>query len=194
VERNTIVATAPQPSCGFCGGIRPRDGRNLVVSQNTVEGPWLNSISTAMLYDSEISGNRLEGAQWNGIALSRNPTSEYSTVNNVFRGNSVSGANFPGVRVLRACENVFIGNNLRGNNLDGIEVPGFDDIGMWLGLSSGANIVLGNKNVVVDDGDYDCDWDGNSDPNLIAGGGRILRGIGLADKTSEGASSYGVLQ
>jgi hypothetical protein len=194
VERNTIVATAPQPSCGFCGGIRPRDGRNLVVSHNTVEGPWLNSISTAMLYDSEISSNRLEGAQWNGIALSRNRTSDFSTVNNVFRGNRVNGAGFPGVRVLYACDNVFDGNNLKFNNLDGIEIPGIDDIGMWLGPYSGANIVLGNKNVIVDDGDYDCDGDFLSDPNIIAGSGRLMRGIDLADNATEATSSHGKLK
>jgi hypothetical protein len=191
VERNTIVATAPQaPGCGYCGGIRPRDGRNLVVSHNTVQGPWLNSISTAMLYDSQISSNQLEGAQWNGIALSRYPTSDYSTVNNVFRSNQVNGSGFPGVRVLRACDNKFIDNDLTDNNLTGDE-----DIGMWLGWSSGANkLVRNNMNVVVDEGDFDCDGDGISDPNIIAGSGRLMSGIGLADKATEATTSHGKLQ
>lgn len=189
VERNVVVATLPQPTCEFCAGIRPRDGKNLVVSHNTVIGPWINSISTAMLYDSEVSGNRLEGGQAHGIALSRNANSPFSTVNNLFRGNRVSGSGDPGAVVVWACDNVFLGNNLKGNNLNGDQ-----DIGIWLRLESGNNTVLSNKNVIVEEGDFDCDGDGLSDPNLIAGSGPILRGIHFLGQTTGATSSHGELQ
>jgi hypothetical protein len=65
-----------------------------------------------------------------------------------------------------------------------------DDIGIWFALDSGANTVVGNKNVVVDDGDYDCDGDTFSDPNIIAGRGAVLHGVNLGDIVSEGASSH----
>src|SRR2546422_9138995 len=66
VERNTIVASAPSTSFGL-GGIRVRDGSDVVVADNVVQGPWSNSIATTTLTASHVVNNRLEGAVVNGI-------------------------------------------------------------------------------------------------------------------------------
>src|SRR3989449_1067334 len=59
VERNTIVTTAPSGG-QFLGGIRVRDGTNVVVADNVVSGPWANSVAARSLTGSTIAGNRVE--------------------------------------------------------------------------------------------------------------------------------------
>ncbi len=65
VERNTIVATAPSGG-QFLGGIRVRDGSNVVVADNVVRGPWGNSIATANLAGA-FQGNDVAGAFANAV-------------------------------------------------------------------------------------------------------------------------------
>ena len=78
-------------------------------------------------------------------------------------------------------ENLFLGNNVQ-NNADN---PGaiFDE-------DTGANTLVGNKNVVVDNGNFDCDGDGISDPNVITGRGAVLNGVNLGKIVSEAAVSF----
>ncbi len=183
VERNTVVALEPQPEdCWWCGGIRPRDGDGVVVAHNTVLGPWLNSIATAELTEARIEHNRLDGAQWFGIGVSFNPYTWFSAVDNTFRNNQVSGAGQAGVRVNYACYNTFVGNNLQGNA---------DDVGVQFRESAGANTLVGNQNVVIDNGERDCDGDGVPDPNIITGQGAVLHGVNLGEIISDAASSSG---
>src|SRR5439155_1318963 len=61
VAHNMIVTTAASIS-GNLGGIRARDGSSVVITDNTVIGPWANSMALADLADSRIERNRLEGA------------------------------------------------------------------------------------------------------------------------------------
>ena len=158
VERNTIVAVSASTNPAF-GGIRPRDGSNVVVANNVVIGPWANSISPIELTQSVVEGNRLEGAAVYGVRFSAGagPT---GMKDNVLRNNRITAAGSAGVFAFRACGNVFVGNNLQGNA---------DNMGLILTSTTGANTLVGNQNVVVDVGAFDCNGDGVADPNIITG-------------------------
>ena len=166
VERNTIVATAPSTNPAF-GGIRPRDGRNVVVSDNVVIGPWANSMNVNELSQSVFEGNRLEGAGLYGIRFAASAPGPVSMRDNTFRNNRITGAGSAGVFAQRACGNVFVGNNLQGNA---------DNLGLIFSLTTGANTLVGNQNVVVDLGAFDCNGDGVADPNIITGRGAVNLG------------------
>ena len=81
------------------------------------------------------------------------------------------GAAVAGTFAMRACGNTFFGNNLNGNA---------GDVGLIFPAQSGANVLSGNQNVVIDDGAWDCDGDGVNDPNIITGKGKVLNGAALA--------------
>src|SRR2546426_139226 len=174
VERNTIVATAPSTSSGL-GGIRVRDGTNVVVADNVVQGPWSNSIATTTLTASQVVNNRLEGAVANGIRFNVGTASgPIAMINNVLRNNEVSGAGSAGILAQAACRNRFVLNNLNGNG---------GDIGLTLEATTGANTVVlrrGNTSSVIDNGSFDCDGDGQVDPNRITGPGRIRNNVALS--------------
>jgi len=92
---------------------------------------------------------------------------------NTFRNNEVAGAGTAGILAQWACRNTFIGNSLEGNGRDPSVI--FE-------ATTGANVLvlLGNKNLVIDNGNFDCDGDGVADPNTIAGPGRVRRGIAFS--------------
>ena len=178
IQRNTIVTTEPLLFRLF-GGIRVNQGIGVIVSQNDVLGPWHSSARLSNIEESEVVGNRFEGAPSFGIRLD-------DASNNLLRANRVSAAGVAGVAVNPqpsggSCGNVFVGNSLQGNA---------DDIGAIFGAKSGANTLFGNKNVVVDNGDFDCDGDGTPDPNIINGGGTVLSGVNLGEIVSEAAVSF----
>src|SRR3989441_895334 len=110
VERNTIVATAPSTAFGF-GGIRVRDGSNVVVADNVVQGPWSNSIATTTLSASRFENNTLQGAVVNGIRFNVG-TAEVpiAMIDNIFQNNRASGAGDAGIFAQAACRNTFDGN------------------------------------------------------------------------------------
>ena len=57
---------------------------------------------------------------------------------------------------------------------------------------SGANRLVGPKNVVViDNGDFDCDGDGEPDPNIITGSHRSIQHRDLGEIVSDAAVSSG---
>src|SRR2546426_2603546 len=115
VERNTIVATAPSTAFGF-GGIRVRDGSNVVVADNVVQGPWSNSIATTTLSASRFENNTLQGAVVNGIRFATGPSFvPVSMTQNVFADNVVTGAGSAGILAELACGNKFVLNGLNGN-------------------------------------------------------------------------------
>jgi hypothetical protein len=167
VLRNIVTSTAPSPMSGF-GGIRVRDGGNIRVSQNVVTGPWYNSLSPSDLWESAFDRNTLEGAQAFGIRLSSNAFTRVSTSNSMFRWNRVSGSGGAGAFVARACANILMGNTFRDVG---------EDVAVWFRPWSGWNLFLGNHNTVVDDGDFDCNEDGTTDPNVITGPGLKLTGL-----------------
>src|SRR2546426_6482423 len=165
VERNTIVATAPSTAFGF-GGIRVRDGSNVVVADNVVQGPWSNSIATTTLSASRFENNTLQGAVVNGIRFNVG-TAEVpiAMVDNIFQNNRASGAGDAGIFAQAACRNTFDGNDVSGNG---------GNIGAVFEATTGANVMLlplSNRSVTIDNGFFDCNGDGRVDPNRIVGPG-----------------------
>src|SRR3989442_540048 len=114
-ERNTIVATAPSTAFGF-GGIPVRDGSNVVVADNVVQGPSSHSIATTTLTHSQFRSNQLEGATFFGIRFATGPSFvPVSMTQNVFADNVVTGAGSAGILAELACGNKFVLNGLNGN-------------------------------------------------------------------------------
>jgi len=58
---------------------------------------------------------------------------------------------------------------------------------------TGANVLVGNVTVVIDNGSFDCDGDGVPDPNIITGPGRVLHGP-FSPAPSDAAGSTGKFQ
>ena len=158
IERNTIAATA-STSISF-GGIRVRDGVNVMVRDNVVTGGWTNSMSQDLVSAIQINKNRFEGAS--GFAL-RMFTSDHSLVFT----NHMTGASIGGMLVDRSCDNTFVGNNLQGNT---------GNLGAVFGVETGSNLLAGNSTIIVDDGDLDCTGDGVPDPNSIEGSPAVKPG------------------
>lgn len=188
IAGNTVRTLVPSGHNNF-GAIRVRDGQNVTLADNSAEGAWTNGFSLTNLQDTEVSGNRSEGARHFGFATSFGGGStlvrRMVVRNNRFTATGTSTSSPPlgfppaGVLLMMACDNTFIGNNLNGN---------FGDVGAVLSLRSGANTMNGNRNVVFDDGDFDCDGDGSSDPNGISG--KSLKG-GFGAIISDAASNNG---
>ncbi len=177
IERNTLVATAP--SIGLRqGGIRPADAAGVIIADNTVLGPWRNGLSGARLAHSSVQGNQFRGAVRNGIRLSDGGPLFIAGIpasDNVFSNNRITASGEAGIFAHLACRNAFAGNSLQGNA---------GDVGAIFPDSSGANTLVGNGTIVVDDGAFDCDGDGLNDPNVITGAGAVRHGLHLAEAVS----------
>ncbi len=184
IEGNTVVATAPSTDFRF-GGIRLVGARHAVIRDNIVTGPWANSLSLATLSTSIITHNQLNGAAIYGIGLTRNTFLTTFVRNSTFGANVVTGAASGGIFARKACGNVFMGNNLQGNG---------SNIGLIFPDTSGANTVVGNSNVIVDNGAYDCNGDGVNDPNIITGAGAVMHGVSLGRVVSDAVVSSSRLQ
>ena len=98
---------------------------------------------------------------------------------NVLRSNRVTGAGLFAIRI-RGCSNVLVGNNVGSADNGG---------GVLFDVSSGANSLAHNKNVVVDDGAFDCDGDRVDDPNIITGSGAVEHGANLGELVSDAIST-----
>jgi Periplasmic copper-binding protein (NosD) len=176
VEGNTIVATAP--SVGRVqGGIRVVRGTGVLISGNVVTGPWVNSAGLTTLTAAVVQGNRFDGALVRGIRLSGGNTLLFGPLvkMSAFDHNVITGAGVAGIFAFRACNNTFLGNDLQGNT---------GNIGIIFPTLSGANTVVGNPGIVVDNGAFDCDGDGANDPNIIVGAGAVLHGVNLGQEVS----------
>ncbi len=162
VQRNSIVAITPSFGLRF-GAIRVFDADNVMIEDNVVSGPWRNGLSPFRLVNSQIQRNQITGPVVDGIRTSSAGGGALGqVVRNLFSSNRVTGAGRAGVFAQRACANQFASNDLRGNAAD---------LGLVLNDSTGANVVAGVENaVVVDNGAFDCDGDGRTDPNIITGG------------------------
>lgn len=165
ILRNTVVAHAPSWVPAF-GGIRPRDGSDVLVKDNTVRGPWQNSISSVDMHQSEYSQNELSGARQYGLAINIPGSPNMAqAAHNTFRGNRISGAAWAGILGRATCGNHLVNNRVSGS------------LGIQLDVSTGDNHVVGTFGSVIDDGAFDCDGDGEIDPNAVSGkaghGGRV---------------------
>ncbi|HVH09212.1 MAG TPA: right-handed parallel beta-helix repeat-containing protein [Gemmatimonadales bacterium] len=180
VQGNTMVATAPTGFIRF-GAIRVFGGRGLVVTDNVVTGPWSNSLSVTFLTKSEVTGNRFAGAAANGILLGRpNGPPIIALQDNLFSSNIATGAGNAGVFANQACNNVFVGNNLQGN---------VGNVGAVFAATTGANTLVGNGTIVIDNGAFDCDGDGVNDPNIITGAGAVMHGVILGQVVSDAVTT-----
>jgi len=165
VQRNTLVATSPTSFFRF-GAIRPFDADDLVITDNTISGAWRNGISAVRMSHSRIRGNQIQGVLEAGIRTSDgNPANPLGEVaDNLFVANLVIGSGKAGVFAQLACRNLFVANHLEDNA---------GDVGVLLDGTTGANVVAGVENAaVIDNGAFDCDGDGDTDPNVITGGAR----------------------
>src|SRR5882724_6499577 len=92
IERNGVVATTPS-CCPNQGGIRLFGATNVVIADNTVLGPWANSLSVQALTTSLVERNQSKGAARYGILFSGNPNfPTLLMLNNTFRSNVANGA------------------------------------------------------------------------------------------------------
>jgi len=89
------------------------------------------------------------------------------TYDSELRNNIISLTGGPGMIMNSACRDVLTGNNFQGAG----------DVGLVLGSETGANTYVGNPSIVVDNGSFDCDGDGNIDPNVLTGQGTPLIGL-----------------
>ncbi|MGH7529513.1 MAG: right-handed parallel beta-helix repeat-containing protein [Gemmatimonadales bacterium] len=169
IEDNTITTTAAGHDVPSFGGLRVRDGANVVIARNTVQGPWQNSAAFADLDASIIEQNTFDGAVVYGIrAASGTSSRPIAMTDNVFRNNRISGAGRAGIFLTSACSNLLGGNELQGNAAD---------VGLVFDTATGANVFAGNLNLVVDNGGaLDCDGDGTGDPNILTGPGLARQG------------------
>ncbi len=176
VEGNTVETTVPIV-IGL-GGIRMRNGRGVVIANNVVRGPWRASVALADLGASVIESNRLDGALLYGIRarVGGSIIGPISITDNVFSANIVTGAGSAGILLRDACRNTLVGNDLQGNA---------GNLGLIFTSTTGANTLVGNQTVVVDNGAFDCDGDGVNDANIITGLGAVLNGVNLGQIVSD---------
>jgi len=187
VVGNTIVTTAPSFAPQF-GGIRVRDGANVVVTDNIVRGPWANSIALTDLTGADVERNSLQGAARFGIGVATEASFlPIFMTDNTFRANRATGAGIAGISGQLACRNTFVGNDLRGNA---------GNVGLVLNETTGANTFAGNATLVVDNGAFDCNGDGVNDPNIISGPGMARHGLqlgGVGSGTDTQRTVHGIL-
>src|SRR5436309_5294086 len=144
VERNTIVTTTPFVGFDFLAAIRVFHASNVVIADNTVAGPWANSLGLQGLSMSVITGNRVKGATLYGMQFSGNPNfPTLFMLNNTLGSNVVTGAGTGGVFAKLACANAFVGNNLQGKA---------GNIGLNIVATTGDNKLVGNGPLIIDYG------------------------------------------
>jgi len=140
------------------GGIRVRQGRNVTITHNQILGSWSNGIVLTNVYDSRVEHNRIDGVLRDGIDLALIVANRVSISGVSFRGNQISNSGRAGISVRGACGNTFEGNNVEAN-----------PVGTRFEPTTGDNVYRGNPGVVQDGGAFDCDLDGDIDPNQISG-------------------------
>jgi hypothetical protein len=169
IEDNTITTTVAGADVPIFGGLRIRDGVNVVIARNRVRGPWANSAALVNLTASIVEQNDFDGSVAYGIlAPAGSFPGPVAMTDNVMRSNRISGAGSAGIFLNWACGNQLSGNNLGGNAAD---------VGLVFAAQTGANTFAGNQNLVVDNGgELDCTGDGAGDANVITGLGRARKG------------------
>lgn len=156
VENNVVTTPVPAGVATF-GAIRPRDGTGVVVRDNVIRGPWSNGVASVLLKDAVLERNVVEGATRFGMFLSA------EVRGSLFRLNDLTSVGGPAIFAQGACGNVFVANRL---------TPRVGSPGIAFGAGTGANAILGPARDVEDNGNRDCDGDGDIDPNLIDGKSR----------------------
>jgi hypothetical protein len=140
------------------GGIRVRDGRDVTITHNQILGDWSNGVVLTNVYDSRVEHNRIDGALRDGIDFALIVASRISVSGVSIKGNQISNSGRAAMSVRGACWNTFEGNNV-GDNPEGARFE----------PTTGDNVYRGNHETVQDGGFFDCDLDGDIDPNRISG-------------------------
>jgi hypothetical protein len=188
VERNRVFLTSPRAVFGIriAGGPSYPETERVTVAHNVVEGNFsvflslVGGFQKSTFADNHLNGPRCPdshsgfGAPCDHGVLVQGVFGPFN--GNVIRNNVVRGPFLTGVALVSgACGNTLVGNNLQ---LSG------DAVGVVFDPQAGANTLVGNKNVVVDNGDFDCDGDAVADPNIITGSGAVLNGVNLGEIVS----------
>ena len=155
ISRNVIENHEAYPA--IYGGIRVRVASDVTITHNEIRD-WSNGIVLTDVYDSRVEHNRISGSLRDGIDLALIFASRISFSGLSVRGNQVSGSGRAGISIRGACWNTFEGNNVGAN-----------PVGARFEPTTGANVYRGNHEVVQDGGSFDCDEDGDIDPNQISG-------------------------
>lgn len=164
VTNNTVVANQPVGAPAF-GAIRPRDGTDVVLRGNVIQGPWSNGIATTEVEEALYEHNTVEGARRFGMFFALIMNRPITVRSSLFRANDFTSIGGAAVFAQRACGNVFVGNKL---------TPKAGHPTIAFAATTGANAVLGPASGIEDNGDQDCDGDGVADPNTVSG--RTRRG------------------
>jgi hypothetical protein len=159
IERNTVTATTATGLGGF-GAIRPRDGSGVVVADNVIAGPWSNGISSVNVSSSSFTKNVISGPFRFGVVVNVSGSDNVAfSAYDTFTANRVTDAGVAGFSLSNACYNVFHGNPSLGTT----------PLAFVLTATTGANTVDGTAGPSADAGAYDCDGDGQIDPNHVSG-------------------------
>jgi nitrous oxidase accessory protein NosD len=140
------------------GAVRVRDGRNVEVTHNDILGSWSNGVVLTNIYDSRVEHNRIDGVLRDGIDFSLIVANRVSISGVSVKANQIRNSGRAGISARAACYNTFTGNNVADN-----------PVGARFEPTTGANVYRGNHEVVQDGGSFDCDLDGDIDPNQISG-------------------------
>jgi hypothetical protein len=185
VTGNTVVAEVASTDVRF-GGIRVRDATGAVIRDNVVTGPWANGVSVINLFDADIAHNQATGSVFDGFLVIGRPAGDrdvgpFTFGANLYSSNEVTGAAEAGIYVLNSCGDVFRANRLSGNG-----------VGAYFDVTTGDNIWQGNSTTVSDLGAFDCDDDGDLDPNAFTGQGLHLVHVPLGQVIRELKDATGV--
>lgn len=103
VAGNTVVAEETTPPSNF-GAIRVAASSRVVVTDNTVMGPWFHGLAIHALDKSVIEDNEISGAQSVGIRLTA------STADNLVKDNRISAIHVAGL----SCRDLSTGGGTAG--------------------------------------------------------------------------------
>ncbi|HEV3049524.1 MAG TPA: right-handed parallel beta-helix repeat-containing protein [Longimicrobium sp.] len=156
VSRNVIENEEGYP--GLYGGVRLRDGTGADITHNQILGSWSGGVVLTNVHDSRVEHNRIDGALRDGIDFLFITSPRVTASGVSVRANQISNAGRAGISVRSACWNTFEGNNV-----------GVNPVGARFELTTGDNVYRGNHEIVQDAGAFDCDLDGDTDPNRISG-------------------------
>jgi nitrous oxidase accessory protein NosD len=156
ISRNVIETDGGYES--IYGAIRVREGRDVTITHNDVSGDWSHGVVLTNVYDSRVEHNRIDGTLLNGIEFALRAANRINVAGVSIKANQISNAGGVGIAIRGACYNTFQGNNLQNTSVGAVFEP-----------NTGANVYRGNHEVVQDAGAFDCDEDGDIDPNDVSG-------------------------
>ncbi|HEU4881910.1 MAG TPA: right-handed parallel beta-helix repeat-containing protein [Longimicrobium sp.] len=156
VSRNVIENE--EGYLGQYGGVRLRDGTGADITHNQILGSWSGGVVLTNVHDSRVEQNRIDGVLRDGIdfVLISSPRITASGVS--VKANQITNSARAGISVRGACWNTFQGNNVVDN-----------PVGARFEPTTGDNVYRGNHETVQDAGAFDCELDGDIDPNHISG-------------------------